>query len=301
MQPEDSYVESVPRPVWGSPMQHHIASGVHVICAEAPGLFRSPPALRLFIAGIFLLAVGFFIISGAAIGSFREFEVGSVFAFLIGGGVGALIAWVGITVIRWAAAAAWSVTEITITSSTLRVRRTRPVRWQAEVARADFFSAIVTDQLGLADELLVTASGHRVMRVLSGRSVVELRWLARLIESQLADESESDMAELDDRTHDQIKILCAQGDQHANNGEYPLALEQYWEAWNLLPQPKTDWGAATWILAALGDANFQRGDFEAARDNLSDVMRCPDAVGNPFVSFRQACMTAAEAVAIVGV
>jgi hypothetical protein len=45
-------------------------------------------------------------------------------------------------------------------------------------------------------------------------------------------------------------------------------------------------GAATWILAAIGDANFLSGDFEAGRDNLGTAMHCPEALGNPFLHLR---------------
>lgn len=182
---------SVPPPAWGSPMQHSVSSGIHVVSAKAPGLFRSPPALRLLLLGSALIVLGVFVIVGAAIGSFREFKFASIFAFLIGGGVGALIAWLGILGLRWAGAAAWGVTEITLGSDVLRIRR---AGWQAEITRADFRSTSVTDQFQLAHELLVMADGHRIVRILSGRGVAELAWLAHLIESQLTDEPESDVA-----------------------------------------------------------------------------------------------------------
>jgi hypothetical protein len=54
---------------------------------------------------------------------------------------------------------------------------------------------------------------------------------------------------------------------------YPEALQQ-------------DWNAATWILAAIGDANFLGGDYVAGRDNLSMAMHCPKALGNPFLHLR---------------
>jgi hypothetical protein len=41
-----------------------------------------------------------------------------------------------------------------------------------------------------------------------------------------------------------------------------------------------------WILAAVGDANFLGGYFQAGRDNLSKAMHCPDAIGNPFLHLR---------------
>ena len=54
----------------------------------------------------------------------------------------------------------------------------------------------------------------------------------------------------------------------------------------MLPEPKTDWEAATWILAAIGDADFLSGDFTAAHEHLSHAMYCPDAIGNPFLHLR---------------
>src|SRR5262245_65567329 len=69
------------------------------------------------------------------------------------------------------------------------------------------------------------------------------------------------MAQLPQKVHDRIEALCKKGDALAEREKYPAALEQYWAAWDLLPEPKTDWEAATWILGAIGDANFLGGDF----------------------------------------
>lgn len=94
------------------------------------------------------------------------------------------------------------------------------------------------------------------------------------------------MIELPDKLHRKIKKLCAKGDKLADRRRYAKALDQYWEAWDLLPDPKTDWDASTWILAAVGDSNFLAGDYEAGRDNLSKAMQCPEAIGNPFIHLR---------------
>lgn len=94
------------------------------------------------------------------------------------------------------------------------------------------------------------------------------------------------MLQLSSETSAELDRLCALGDQHASAKDFSLALEAYWSAWDLLPDPKEDWEAATWILAAVGDANFLSGDFAAGRDNLSRAMHCPDALGNPFVHLR---------------
>ena len=94
------------------------------------------------------------------------------------------------------------------------------------------------------------------------------------------------MDKLSDELHEEIKRLCASGDVHAEAGRYPDALEKYWAAWDVLPEPKTHWDAALWILVSVGEVNFFGGDFEACRDNLSQAMHCPDALGNPLVHLR---------------
>lgn len=94
------------------------------------------------------------------------------------------------------------------------------------------------------------------------------------------------MAKLTDEIRERIQFLCKKGDELAKQGQYPAALEQYWAAWDLLPEPQTEWEASTWILGAIGDANFLGGDYIAGRDNLSMAMHCPGGIGNPFMHLR---------------
>lgn len=94
------------------------------------------------------------------------------------------------------------------------------------------------------------------------------------------------MEELDDKTYSEIKDLSAKGDSLAEQANFSLALENYWKAFDLVPEPKTNWDAATWILTAIGDTNFLGSDFQAGVDNLSNAMSCPGAIGNPFIHMR---------------
>ena len=80
------------------------------------------------------------------------------------------------------------------------------------------------------------------------------------------------MKELDDAIYEQIREICAGGDALADGEFYEEALACYWKAWALLPPPAHDWDAATWILGAIGDAEFLRGDYAAARDALQDAV-----------------------------
>lgn len=94
------------------------------------------------------------------------------------------------------------------------------------------------------------------------------------------------MPELPENIHSEIERLSAEGDALAEEQKYSEAIPVYWQAWDLLPEPKTGWNAATWLLAAIGDANFLCRDYTAGRDNLSTAMRCPDALGNAFLHLR---------------
>jgi tetratricopeptide (TPR) repeat protein len=92
--------------------------------------------------------------------------------------------------------------------------------------------------------------------------------------------------EIPDKTHQQIKELCAEGDTFVEMREYKDAYENYIEALNLVPEPKEAYSATTWILAALGDMYFQTKDYGQANQVFSDVMHCPQAIGNPFLHLR---------------
>jgi tetratricopeptide (TPR) repeat protein len=94
------------------------------------------------------------------------------------------------------------------------------------------------------------------------------------------------MPELSEAIHSQIQQLSAEGDALASQRKYSEAIPLYWAAWDLLPEPKKEWEAATWVLAAIGDANFLGQDYAAGRDNLSNAMHCPGAIGNPFLHLR---------------
>lgn len=97
----------------------------------------------------------------------------------------------------------------------------------------------------------------------------------------------SDALELPADIHDAITAHCAEGDRLADDGALDAALECYRQAWLLVPEPQTEWGAATWILAAIGDACFLAGYLTSAREALDHAMACPGAIGNPFLHMRR--------------
>ena len=94
------------------------------------------------------------------------------------------------------------------------------------------------------------------------------------------------MTELDSHLHIRISRFCEIGDTLAEEGKYSDAVASYQYAWNLLPDPKENWEAATWIQTAIGDAYFLNGNYAAALSALEQAMRCPEATGNPFIHLR---------------
>ena len=94
------------------------------------------------------------------------------------------------------------------------------------------------------------------------------------------------MTELPADLHEQIKRLCADGDGLANHGLHQQAIAPYNEAWKLVPEPKTEWEASTWVLAAIGDAAFMGGFYSSGVDALEYALHCPGGAMNPFVQLR---------------
>ena len=92
--------------------------------------------------------------------------------------------------------------------------------------------------------------------------------------------------ELDSTLHARIVLLSEAGDKQAAEGAYQDALIKYSEAWKMLPEPKLDWEAATWIQSAIGDAWFLSGNYSEALKAFSSAVQSPDGLGNPFIHLR---------------
>ena len=94
------------------------------------------------------------------------------------------------------------------------------------------------------------------------------------------------MPKLPDELRQMIDKLCQKGDQFAQIDQLDDALDQFEAAWELLPNPRNQWPAATWILMAAGDVHFERRDFVAACETLEQALEMPDGESNPFIWLR---------------
>jgi len=92
--------------------------------------------------------------------------------------------------------------------------------------------------------------------------------------------------QLDEETHNKVRKFCAQGDQFLDAKRYDDALKQYNMAWALVPDPKEEWEASTWILAAIGDTCWLGSNSAEAQNAFDFALTCPSGLGNPFIHLR---------------
>lgn len=92
--------------------------------------------------------------------------------------------------------------------------------------------------------------------------------------------------ELPDDLYDRIEELSEDGNEFCEEERFSEAIQKWSYAIELLPEPKTDWEAYTWLSASIGDAHYQQDAFEPARQALYDALNGPDGPENPFIWYR---------------
>lgn len=92
--------------------------------------------------------------------------------------------------------------------------------------------------------------------------------------------------ELDDATYNQLQKLTDSANSLIDRERYEQAIGKLNKALELLPEPKNDWEASTWINATIGDAHYLRQDYESAKEALFDALNGPDGQTNAFIHLR---------------
>lgn len=90
----------------------------------------------------------------------------------------------------------------------------------------------------------------------------------------------------DAQLEQRVRRLCNSGYRAYDQGDYDVALRRFYQAWTLIPKPQTEREASGWVLVAIGDAYFRKGNFTAGIEALRSALFCPKAVGNPFIHLR---------------
>lgn len=84
----------------------------------------------------------------------------------------------------------------------------------------------------------------------------------------------------------EVEALSAEGDGAAAAGAYAQAVLRYEAALELLPEPKGQWIAASWLWHAIADARFRGRDFAGALEPISLALLHGDPA-NPFLHLRR--------------
>jgi tetratricopeptide (TPR) repeat protein len=94
------------------------------------------------------------------------------------------------------------------------------------------------------------------------------------------------VSDLPDAVHSEITRLSEEGNQLLEAGEYAKARLRWQRAWDLLPEPRDSWEAATWLLTSIGDSYYSEQRFTDALVPLQQAVFCPNGLGNPYIHLR---------------
>ena len=94
------------------------------------------------------------------------------------------------------------------------------------------------------------------------------------------------MDSLYDERYRVIVELARAGDELSQEGMHADAAAKYVEALKLLPEPASQWEAATWLFTSLGDSHFHRQNWERAYRCFVNAVQSPAGLGNPYVHLR---------------
>ena len=81
-----------------------------------------------------------------------------------------------------------------------------------------------------------------------------------------------------------IQELCQSGDDAFEDDELESALDDYLEAWELIPQPKGGYEATGWVAAAIGEVLFEQKKYKEALDYFQEAYYAIGGQLNPYVN-----------------
>lgn len=88
-----------------------------------------------------------------------------------------------------------------------------------------------------------------------------------------------------DNIYGQIDSFCEAGNDHMDAEDYDKAINAFASAYELLPLPKEEQDEYMWLCASIGDAYFEKKQYESSLNYFRDAYNTGE-VDNPFILLR---------------
>lgn len=104
--------------------------------------------------------------------------------------------------------------------------------------------------------------------------------------AQSAANVEESCRDLDDDVAERIEELSEEGNQQMDRGDLDGAIKTFTAALDLVPEPKYQYDAAGWLWASIGDAYYEKKEYEQASSYFGLAHGLAEMLDNPFVLLR---------------
>jgi len=86
---------------------------------------------------------------------------------------------------------------------------------------------------------------------------------------------------------EQVVPLCEKGLEQQENERYEASNRSFQKVLGLIPEPKNEWKAYTWLLLHIADNHYELKEYEAALDVILEVLAQKDDYSeNAYVKMR---------------
>lgn len=84
----------------------------------------------------------------------------------------------------------------------------------------------------------------------------------------------------------EIERLSEAGSQAMDDDDWQGAVDHWTAALEIIPAPRAEWTASTWLYTCLGDAYYAGDRLDEALDALGEALKCPEGTGSGFLWLR---------------
>ena len=95
------------------------------------------------------------------------------------------------------------------------------------------------------------------------------------------------MKDLEPELKEKVVPLCQKGIEQAEIERYEASNRTFSKVYVLLPEPKPEWKAYTWLIASMADNHYELKEHQKAMDYFNEAVQLDEAYqSNAFVKMR---------------